>query len=55
MDHADPASVSLNIYYVNMNDFQSKKDSLKQIAVLCEHDVDVLFLKQKFTQTHPLN
>ena len=45
---SDPASVSLNIYHVNMNGFRSKKDSLKQI--LCEHDVDILLLTE--TKVH---
>ena len=49
-DRLHPASVSLNIFYVNMNGFRSKKDSLKQI--LCEHDVDILLLTETKVHTN---
>ena len=49
-DRLDPASISLNIYCVNMNGFRPKKDSLKQI--LCEHDVDILVLTETKVHTN---
>ena len=49
-DRSDPAPVSLNIYYVNMNGFRSKTGSLKQI--LCELDVDILLLTETKVHTN---
>ena len=46
-DRSDPA---LNIYYVKMNGFRSKKDSLKQI--LCEHDVDMWLVTETKVHTN---
>ena len=50
-DRLDPASISLNVYYVNMDGFRCKNDSLNQI--LCEHDVDLLLLTE--TKVHTIS